>query len=508
MSEPATAADLATRDGSEAAFRRRLFQALAVGSLTLVVLIAAGFWLYRHDQDTSAWVDHTYSAEAKINALSTLVERTETVRRGYLLEPRDGYWRTYVDTRARLRPAVEDLREYTSDNPRQTANLADLEKLIATKFAQLRESIELAHDGDLEGGRRNFLQSQEALITERLRLRLGSLLDEEQRLLDLRQRDERASSRAFFGLLVVVTLLLAMLATVVVLAMRRFTASLQASQAALRTLNAGLETRVRERTADLSRANEEIQRFAYIVSHDLRSPLVNVMGFTSELEAAAKPLNALLDAAEAKAPEAVTPEVRLAIREEIPESLGFIRTSTKKMDRLINAILALSRQGRRTLAPERLDMTALVQSAADSLAKLAEDKGAEIVVEAIPPLVSDRVAVEQVLSNLMENAVKYAQPGRAGRVVVRGALSGGRVLVEVEDNGRGVAPRDHERIFELFRRSGAQDTPGEGIGLANVRALVYRLGGTIACISELGQGATFRVSLPERLEPDQGSSRA
>ena len=96
--------------------------------------------------------------------------------------------------------------------------------------------------------------------------------------------------------------------------------------------------------------------------------------------------------------------------------------------------------------------------------------------------------------------MKYLSPERAGRIVIRGHATGPRVVLEVADNGRGVDPKDHERIFELFRRSGQQDQPGEGIGLAHVRALVYRLGGHITVDSELGRGSTFRVDLPRRLE--------
>jgi light-regulated signal transduction histidine kinase (bacteriophytochrome) len=87
------------------------------------------------------------------------------------------------------------------------------------------------------------------------------------------------------------------------------------------------------------------------------------------------------------------------------------------------------------------------------------------------------------------------QPGRAGEIRVSGSVARGRAIIEVADK-RGIDPRDHERIFDLFRRSGVQDQPGEGIGLAHVRALAYRLGGVIEVVSELGQGATFRVNLP------------
>jgi signal transduction histidine kinase len=87
--------------------------------------------------------------------------------------------------------------------------------------------------------------------------------------------------------------------------------------------------------------------------------------------------------------------------------------------------------------------------------------------------------------------------------VIRGRREGGVLIYEIEDNGRGIDPKDHERIFELFRRSGTQDQTGEGIGLAHVRALMYRLGGTISCDSELDRGATFRLSLQPDLSNDR-----
>ena len=117
-------------------------------------------------------------------------------------------------------------------------------------------------------------------------------------------------------------------------------------------------------------------------------------------------------------------------------------------------------------------------------------------MKAIPDLESDRIAVEQILQNLIENAIKYLKPGRPGEIVVEGSKAVGTVRIDVIDNGRGIAAEDQERIFELFRRAGTQDQEGEGLGLANVRALAYRLGGTIEVESELDQGSRFRLSLP------------
>jgi signal transduction histidine kinase len=202
----------------------------------------------------------------------------------------------------------------------------------------------------------------------------------------------------------------------------------------------------------------------------------------------------------------LSPTTCQAIRVDLPEAIGFIRSSTQKMDRLINAILRLSREGRRVIAPEKLDMKRLVGGVADGIRHQATARAATVEIETpLPDIVSDRVAVEQIFSNLVENAVKYLAPGRPGLITVRGRTEGDHVIYEVQDNGRGIDPKDHDRVFDLFRRSGAQDQPGEGIGLAHVRALAYRLGGLITCQSTLDQGATFTLSLPKVLTLERGT---
>jgi signal transduction histidine kinase len=184
---------------------------------------------------------------------------------------------------------------------------------------------------------------------------------------------------------------------------------------------------------------------------------------------------------------------------DLAEAIGFIRTSTAKMDRLIAAILKLSREGRRILAPERIDMAQLLDGQRNSLAHQLGERGAELIVESCPNLVTDRLAAEQIFGNLIENAIKYLSPARPGRIVVRGYEEGTAVRYEVEDNGRGIDPKDFDRIFDLFRRSGVQDQPGEGIGLAHVRAIVRRLGGTVSVRSSLGDGSVFTIVLPKVL---------
>jgi signal transduction histidine kinase len=133
------------------------------------------------------------------------------------------------------------------------------------------------------------------------------------------------------------------------------------------------------------------------------------------------------------------------------------------------------------------------------MAHQVQAAGAEVEIGALPDLVSDRLAVEQVFTNLLDNALKYRDPARPLRLAVRGRAEDDVRVYEVEDTGRGIAERDRERVFELFRRAGGQGVPGEGVGLAHVRALVRRLGGRIDLDSTPGRGSVFRVSLPAAL---------
>jgi signal transduction histidine kinase len=251
----------------------------------------------------------------------------------------------------------------------------------------------------------------------------------------------------------------------------------------------------------LREANEEIQRFAYIVSHDLRSPLVNIMGFASEIDSWQKHMFEQLALLRGQIGDAEEVESDKALRADVEEALGFIKSSVTKMDRLIGALLKLSREGQRQFLPQFIDMTQLLKSTMDALAFQAQAVNAKISIADLPGVTSDRLALEQVFSNLMDNAVKYLRVGVPGSIEVGATESDGSVTYEIRDNGRGIDAKDRERIFDLFRRSGVQDRPGDGIGLAHARALVRRLGGTINVESEPERGTVFRVALPKRWQP-------
>jgi signal transduction histidine kinase len=489
------------------AIGRILVGFMVVGFVCLLATGLTAVWATQRVQYHAAWVNHTYEVEIAIDRAGILIEQGETTRRGFLLTGLPVYREAYDGYAAGLSPAIDRLAALTADNPHQQASLAIWRHQIDAILAQRARSFALMAAVRRDDALAAFTSETGARRMRAIRDQATRMLTEERRLLALRDADQQQSVRIFYIVLAIAGILLLVVAIASLLTVLRFTRDLSRSRDQLHQLIDTLEDQVVERTADLSRANEEIQRFAYIVSHDLRSPLVNVMGFTAELASAVKPLAELLERVEERAPDLLTGDVKLAVREDLPEAIGFIRTSTQKMDRLINAILRLSREGRRVIAPEPLDLVAIADAAVGAIRHVIDERGAAVTIaRPMPKLTSDRLAVEQILSNLLENATKYLQPGRPGRITVSAAAVKGRVVIAVADNGRGIDPRDHQRIFDLFRRSGPQDQPGEGIGLAHVRALAYRLGGTIDVASRLGEGATFRLNLPAVYQGLQDSS--
>jgi len=256
------------------------------------------------------------------------------------------------------------------------------------------------------------------------------------------------------------------------------------------------EAQLKSSSADLQEVNEELKSFAYIVSHDLRAPLVNIRGFSEELDRSLAEIGPCLEKHLPVLDEAEKKRIGPLLKQDIPEALGFIRSSVVRMDNQIGAILKLSRAGRRKLSPEPLQMGDLVRGILQTLTHQLESRTVAVTVGALPDLVADRTAMEQIFGNLLDNAVKYLDPGRAGEIAVTAEEGEREVMFHLQDNGRGMAQEDIPKAFEIFRRVGKQDVPGEGMGLAYVKALVRSMGGRIWCESGPGKGTTFSFTVP------------
>ena len=246
--------------------------------------------------------------------------------------------------------------------------------------------------------------------------------------------------------------------------------------------------------ADLAEKNKELEAIVYTVSHDLRSPLVNVQGFSRLLSRACEKIQL----AYTKATDGTVPasELIAPVEVAIPQSMKFINAGVRKMEMLLDGLLRYSRIGRLTISLQNLDMDTLVAEVIAAVRFQLDEAKTELEISPLPPCRGDREQVIRVFANLVDNAVKYRDAARALKISIRGELDGPRVLYAVQDTGVGISAAHQPKIFDIFHRLNPDTSSGEGLGLTIAQRLLERQGGKIWVESAEGKGSTFLVSLP------------
>lgn len=472
-----------------------------LGIAVLLGMVATSLWLVQANNKYSQETAELRRLRASILDVLTTIQDAETGQRGYLLTSDERYLVPYREALKALGDIKLQLVERIGSRPEYVADLPKLQSNLDAKMAELGRAVQLMNDNRapeaIELVRSDTGLTYMREIRDTL-TRYQETTDNRLRIIVADQLSAAENLRwvTICGAIAILAVLGGALALI-----GKYIQELMRSREEVDELNKGLEERVDERTRDLVRANQEIQKFAYIVTHDLRAPLVNIMGFLSEFDTSLKPVQAFVLADGKPLSENEVREAKLAVEEDLPEAMRFIRSSTRKMDQLINAILKISRDGRRKLQAEKVDLKDLLMTAGASVQHQvsAVDGKIDLDVQSFT-IITDRISLDQILGNLFDNAVKYQMPGRPLELTARILPQGrGIVRIDVSDNGRGIAADDLERIFELFRRAGEQDQQGEGIGLAHVRSLIRNLGGDITVASELGKGSTFQLTLPTDL---------
>lgn len=285
-----------------------------------------------------------------------------------------------------------------------------------------------------------------------------------------------------------------------------------------------------QRATELATANEHLRQqtadndmFVYSVSHDLRSPLVNMQGFSKEIAHGTEELRTLLrpfdDREEQNRIDAI-------LHQDIPQALHFLQTAVLRTADIIDALLRLSRAGRLEYHLQQVEVEPIVRRVIDAMQATVRERGAEVVLKPLPSVWGDAGAIDQIFSNLIGNAVNYLDPERRGRIEIgcladapdtalppsphASANTSHATLTPsshthsptlshtfyVSDNGSGIADAYQAKAFTAFQRFHGGSVKGEGIGLALVLRVVERQGGRVWFTSQEGVGSTFYIALP------------
>ena len=240
-------------------------------------------------------------------------------------------------------------------------------------------------------------------------------------------------------------------------------------------------TEAKKAEEDLQRSNAELEQFAYVASHDLQEPLRMVASYTQLL---AQRYKGKLDA-------------------DADEFIAFAVDGARRMQHLIEDLLAYSRVGTRAKDPCLCQMSDIVRGVLRQLRMAIEESGAKIEVSELPEVWCDDTQMASLFQNLIGNAIKFRRPDGAPVIQVSAERGGGEWIFGVRDNGIGIEARHFERVFQVFQRlQGRENYPGNGIGLAICKKIVERQGGKIWLQSQQGQGTTFLFSLPYALSSE------
>ena len=411
--------------------------------------------------------------------LRLLVAEVEAGERGFLLTG-DGQYLEHLKQASNSLPTrVETCLRYAADQPAEVRDEISRLGVLARRRAQLAQTAIAAKQSNginfalVTAGSRDSERVMDQVRTSVDDLR-KQLQEEESSYL---RRQFRLNHLAFLAFVVGTLGVIAAMFWLYNTAMS-YLSGRDALEVQLKNLNLNLEAQVDERTRDLKLANEELQQFAYVASHDLQEPLRTITSFSQLLETRYK---GKLD-------------------EDADEFIGYIVTSARRMTDLINGLLALARLRKAGQLTTPVSFNELLSETEDSLRAAIRDSGTEILYRDLPSLVVDRVQFLQVLQNLVSNAIKYRSE-KSPVIRVSAERTATHWVFAVGDNGRGFDPQFAERIFGLFQRlHGKEVAQGTGMGLSIARKIIERHGGRIWAESTEGKGSTFFFSLPVSLE--------
>jgi signal transduction histidine kinase len=443
-----------------------------LAALPVLICILGGLTVRSlfHSSDT---LEETNHAVRQLEKFYYDLSEIEIAEREFTLTGDESALRPVQRVRQSLQRDLQTLDDLTRDNAEHKVWMSTLHLLLDEKLREIDQSIELRRQQGAPAAPEIVKRRNES--TRDIRRSVAEIRESEQKRVDARRRAQQMSEKYTLALLAALLVLNAGLVWSLWVRIRGEAAEARREEERIRELNADLERRVQQRTEALQRSNEDLQQFAYVVSHDLKEPLRMVGSYT----------------------ELLRRRYQGQLEPEADEYISFAVEGVKRMQALIGDLLDYARAGEeQEKQPEPVDVNEVLDGVLLNLQARIEEAGGAVTRDQLPSVVVHRVWLAQVLQNLVGNALKY-RGERPPRVHVSAVAASGETVFTVRDNGIGIDSKYKDQVFGLFKRLHGREFEGTGIGLAMCKKLVERAGGRIWVESDPGQGSAFFFTVPQ-----------
>lgn len=460
---------------------RRIALSFTLAIMLISVGFALSFYSYSRSQRDSQRIAHTFKVINTLEDILSLAKDIETGARGYVISQEPIFLEPYYTAVPKIRPQLQQLRALLADNPQQQRATDTLAQLVTAKIAVSTRQIELKA-GSAHSIRQAYLLVGKVRMDE-IRLHAARMIATEQTLIKQRIADARQS---FQNTLVIIFALSLLTFAVLLISYSLLDRELR-QRAENETQLRQYETELQRKIRQLEVSNQELERFAFVASHDMQEPLRKIQTFGD-----------LLDQ---QYPPQVDSNGRIYLNKML--------TSADRMSKLIRDLLSFSQLKNQPDAFQRVSVSDVLDRVLLDLEVPVKSTGATITVGPLPTLDAVPSQLEQLLTNLISNALKYARPGVAPLITIHAEQVSGVAYpgllasqtyyqLSVADNGIGFNERYLDRIFDVFQRLHAKaQYEGTGIGLAICKRVVAYHSGYITAHSQEGIGTTFIIVLPE-----------
>jgi signal transduction histidine kinase len=421
---------------------------------------------------------------SSVTELRTLARDAESGEQGFLLTGDQRDLMPLEQGELLLRSQISNSLRAATERPEVEPQVKQLVRLVQIRFTEAESTLQVQRTRGTPAALYSLKSGESEKTMDELRTTASSILAELDSENAEYEKNERGLYSRTFIFYTASTLIIIGVLAWLYHELLSYLHERDAALAQLRATNANLEERITERTQDLTQANEELQQFAYVASHDLQEPLRTITSFSQLLES----------------------RYRGRLDPEADEFIGYILSSARRMNDLINGLLTLVRLRKPGHPVEPVSFEKILREAEIGLQAAIRESNAEIEHGELPALLVDEVQFMQVVQNLISNAIKYRRD-EAPRIRVDAHRDAENWVFCFRDNGRGFNPEFAERIFGLFQRLEKGQVEGTGMGLSIARRIVERHGGRIWADSKEGAGSTFYFSLPAHLERQQREAK-